>query len=872
MRPSALLTFLILPLTVVAEDCVDYATGDQAWIGVTNTVSDAFNQAVVGNHAYVAGSGISIIDISDPTMPVVESVIEGVGGGVAVDWPYLYSGGTESFSVVDVSSASDPVLLASIPVAEGGLPSDVVYGFDHVFYLSNEDSRRNLVCVDVTDPTLPVVVSSLVLGGDGLYALSLSGNYLYIAHGYEGIDVVDVSNPSSPNLVGNGSTANRALDISLEHPYAYVADRYGGLQILTIEDPLSPSVVGSLPSLGHAYGVDIDDQHAYVSDTSNLYVVNIESPSTPWLVGSLGTGHGYPYVYNVEVEGDLVCAVEGPNWFQIAPIQCGSVGTVVIDVEPEGIAAPWELNGPTGQVLGVGDSILSSMGIGTYSITWGELPDWISPEPDTLELEADGAITFLGIYEPIPIIETFAITNGSSAFDRGYAVLEAVDDGFIIAGRNDSWSTQGEWVFKINDFGEEVWSRHYQSNGYHSFKGLDYSTEGYILTGYSGGAYADLWIMNIDHAGEEVFNELFNTDGAAWNDGNAVRRTTDGGYIAFGRTAWGWPNHAWYLVRTDSAGSLLWEQVYDESTESHDSEAGRDLQQTPDGGFLLVGGYLDNPTDARLVKVDSLGVVEWSQSFGGEAADVFNTVRILENGDYLVAGSTSSYGSGGSDGWLLRLDPTGNEIWSQTFGGSADDGFAAVEADPSGGYILTGATRSEGSGEADLWLVRTDEHGVVLWSRAYGGAEDDDGNDVKPTSDGGYIITGGTQSFGEGNWDAWVLKTNGEGLVDSLVTSVEDESPAYTQGTLLQNYPNPFNPKTVIRFRLPEASQVALTGHDIAGRLVTTLLSRENCESGSHEIVWNGQDYHGRKVASGVYFVRLVAGDHKESMKVVLLK
>jgi hypothetical protein len=163
----SVVTMALLIVVPSGATCVDYSTGQQAWVGDTSTVPDAFNQAVVGDYAYVAGTGIDIIDISDPASPTVVGGIEAVGGGVAANWPYLYSGSIESFSVFDVSDPTDPIQLASIPVSNSVSPSDVVYGSGHVFYLSNGDSR-NLVCVDVTNPSQPTISSSLNLGGDGL--------------------------------------------------------------------------------------------------------------------------------------------------------------------------------------------------------------------------------------------------------------------------------------------------------------------------------------------------------------------------------------------------------------------------------------------------------------------------------------------------------------------------------------------------------------------------------------------------------------------------------------------------------------------------------------------------------------------------------
>jgi len=852
---------------------MDYFPDPAPALSEIDLPGSALGVDIYDNYAIVAAwsNGIQIVDVTDVENPVlVSSAGDAYCFDVSVMAHYAVTAHDYGVKIYDIADPVNPVELSYLAI--GGDAVSVVASGGLAYVASHHSGFK---IVDVTDPTAPHLLSTVSLGGTTV-GVDVQGDYAYVTN-IEDLSIIDVSDPAAPFVTSNIHTEGWYLDVNDD--LAYVPENTNGepkLRIFDISDPYYPSSISvlSLPGVSSNGVVKYDQGVLYnLTREHGCNVIDVSEPTDPVIIGLVST--------NGE-EGKSIAI--GPNFIAIPDHEAGlkllwpacdpdeDSGTIIVDVEPAEVgAAMWVLESADISLTGSGDSTIVGMQSGEYSITWSDVDDWITPLPDTLELVPGGTVIFQGLYEAIPSIETFSLTFGGSDTERGSAVLEGVDDGYIIAGRNDSWSIQGEWVFKIDELGEEVWSRHYQSNGYHSFKGLDYSTEGYVLTGYSGGAYADLWIMNIDLDGEEVFNELFNTDGNAWNDGNAVLQTSDGGYIALGRTAWGWPNHAWYLIRTDSNGSQLWERVYDESTEAHDTEAGRDLAQTSDGGFILVGSYLDNPTDARLVKVDSLGEVEWDRSFGGGQADGFTSICTLDNG-FLIAGSTSSYGSGGSDGWIVRTDSLGDEVWSQTYGGSADDGFSAVELDPSGGFILTGASRSEGSGEADLWLLRVDEVGDVLWSRVYGGAEDDDGTDVKPTSDGGYIVTGGTKSFGGGDWDVWVLKTDEEGLVDSLVTAVEDGSPAYLGSTFLQNFPNPFNPKTTIRFNLPEASQVALTVHDITGRLVSTLLTVKHLESGVHEVEWNGLNTFGHEASSGVYFVRLISSNHSESMKVVLLR
>jgi hypothetical protein len=113
--------------------------------------------------------------------------------------------------------------------------------------------------------------------------------------------------------------------------------------------------------------------------------------------------------------------------------------------------------------------------------------------------------------------------------------------------------------------------------------------------------------------------------------------------------------------------------------------------------------------------------------------------------------------------WLIKLGLNGRTDWTRTFGGVEWDWGNAVHETPDGGYILVGTTLSFGAGGSDVWLIKTDTEGQEEWSRTYGGHSLDFGLSVQPTSDGGYIIAGQTYSFGAGNGDLWLIKTDSEG-------------------------------------------------------------------------------------------------------------
>ena len=255
-------------------------------------------------------------------------------------------------------------------------------------------------------------------------------------------------------------------------------------------------------------------------------------------------------------------------------------------------------------------------------------------------------------------------------------------------------------------------------------------------------------------ANEAPGEEWSKTFGGPVSSFRSVQQTSDGGYIITGYTG----GDVW-LVKTDAAGNEEWSKTFG----GLDADIGFSVQQTSDGGYIVAGstssfgaGY----SDLWLIKTDAAGNEEWSKTFGGTSYDEGRSVQQTSDGGYIVAGSTSSFGAGYSDLWLIKTDAAGNEEWSKTFGGTGNDYGYSVQQTSDGGYIIVGKTTSYGAGGADLWLIKTDAAGNEEWSKTFGGSWGDTGYSVQQTSDGGYIIVGYTLSY---DYDLWVIKTDSEG-------------------------------------------------------------------------------------------------------------
>ncbi len=237
------------------------------------------------------------------------------------------------------------------------------------------------------------------------------------------------------------------------------------------------------------------------------------------------------------------------------------------------------------------------------------------------------------------------------------------------------------------------------------------------------------------------------TYGGADNDGGyAVQQTSDSGYIITGWTySFGAGGYDVYLIKTDSLGDTLWTRTYGTS----DSEIGRSVQQTSDGGYIIAGNiWFTDHDDVYLIKTDSFGDTLWTKHYGGTSWDRGYSVQQTFDKGYIVAGYTHSFGAVNFMVYLIKTDSLGDTVWTKTYGGSDADEARSVEQTADHGYFIVGTTWSfAGGGYNDVWLLKTDSLGDTLWTKVYGGSDGEWGFSGYQTSDGGYIVTGMTESF-----------------------------------------------------------------------------------------------------------------------------
>lgn len=273
------------------------------------------------------------------------------------------------------------------------------------------------------------------------------------------------------------------------------------------------------------------------------------------------------------------------------------------------------------------------------------------------------------------------------------------------------------------------------------------SDGGYVIAGTThsfGAGSADFWLFKIDANGTVEWNQTYGGLGA--DVAVAMVQTSDGGYAIAGETySFGAGDSDFWLVKVDSSGSIQWNRTYGEPT----ADGAKSVIQTSDGGYALAGYLTENNTgrDLWLVKTDSAGNMQWNRTYGGTGSDNANSVIQTGNGGYALAGTTKSFSFDiSSDGWLVKTDSDGNMEWNKTYDGDGGfDGANSLVQTSDGGYTFAGHTG--GFIGQNVWIVKTDSNGSIVWEEIWDIPEPTQTNSLIQTRDEGYAVTGWTESL-----------------------------------------------------------------------------------------------------------------------------
>jgi hypothetical protein len=455
--------------------------------------------------------------------------------------------------------------------------------------------------------------------------------------------------------------------------------------------------------------------------------------------------------------------------------------------------------------------------------------------------------------------------------EGGNSGLQTSDGGYLIIGSTFSFGA-GKfdiYLIKISPLGSTAWTRTY--GGIDTEYGYDIKETddgGYVIIGSTrsfGNGGKDVYLVKIDSLGDPQWSRTYG--GAGNDEGRAIIPTADRGFMICGSTdSYGAGYSDFYLIRTDSSGDTTWTRTFGGSG----GEAGYGISRTADGGYVAVGStgsFGEGYSSVYVVRVDSLGDSLWADAYGGSSADIGYAVTNCVDGGYLIAGGTASFGAGYTDAYLLKTDSLGIVEWQKAFGGAKDDRAYSICRSLDGGYLLTGTSESFGAGKLDIYMIKTTPSGDTLWTATFGGSNSDYGRMVFQEQGRNYILIGDSYSFSSGGSDVYVIKIRGE------TTPVNDvDFDCLPRGFELgQNYPNPFNLTTTIEYTLPRHSKVEISVYNILGQVVRQWRI-DFKRAGTHSLQWDGTEDCGAAVATGIYFCRMIAGDFVETRKMVLVK
>jgi len=245
-------------------------------------------------------------------------------------------------------------------------------------------------------------------------------------------------------------------------------------------------------------------------------------------------------------------------------------------------------------------------------------------------------------------------------------------------------------------------------------------------------------------------------------EARSVRETKDKGYICTGYTvSERRTDFDIKVVKLDASGNLVWEKTF--GGEFH--ERSYSVQQTSDGGYVVAGYTMSfgaGGRDVYVLKLDANGNTLWERTFGGSGDDVAHSIQQTSDGGYIVGGYTESFGTSGKNIYVLKLDADGKRVWERTFKGTGDDMAHSVQQTSDGGYILAGRTRSLDTGHKEACVIKLDAKGDLVWQSTFSGTGDSIAFCVQETTDGGYIVAGVADSVGVGS-SISVLKLNASG-------------------------------------------------------------------------------------------------------------
>ncbi len=685
-----------------------------------------------------------------------------------------------------------------------GNGSDIALSGQVAFLTTDAPS---LIALDVSDPTTPVLLGS-VTTSPGPVSIALQGSYAYVSCGSAGVQVVDVSDPAAMQIVGGVAPPGVADGITISGTKAYVAYRLAGFSIFDLANPIAPVLLGTFDTPGEARDVAVVGTRAYVADTNfGLRIVNVANPAAPAPLGSVDTPSK---ALAVRVVGNY--AYIGDDFsLQIADVSNPALPVIAGAVLTDGTAACLAMSGTNAFLSGTNCIKAVDVGNPHAPVVIGSMPDgrFITA------IEVVGNVAYVAKGGNMPF----------SAFD--------------ISTR----STPGPLAVyhptgKVNTL---------QVAGIYGYLGMD----------GAGGGFRVLDLSNPISPVQVASLSVPNVFDIALDGTRAFALSN----VASGRLV--------SINLSDPAHPTLYQSLVPPEFVSCIAVAGSYAYLGCWSGNLLVADC-SNPSAMSIVATIPVSLRNLDAVVSGHylyLASSSHGVNVLDIADPLhpaVAANlpgTLAEGVGLSGHYLLR------SLWGSGFAiDDVTDPTAPVTVSQLNGAAWANDTAIDGT---NAYMVGDSNPGG-LWVMDFS-------NSAAPKIVGSAMLPATSEEVTVARGVVYV-SCGTEGLVMMPTTCPLNAAGVDGEGSLLSTLklsssaPNPMRDVASVRLSLARPEQVASTVFDASGRAVRVLLPSSQLSAGTSELTWDGRDAQGRLVPQGVYFVRVVASGENQESKVVLVR
>jgi regulation of enolase protein 1 (concanavalin A-like superfamily) len=406
---------------------------------------------------------------------------------------------------------------------------------------------------------------------------------------------------------------------------------------------------------------------------------------------------------------------------------------------------------------------------------------------------------------------TFEKTYGGNLDDSGQAVLQTNDNGYIITGAIGV-AGHGEDVclIKTDEYGNVQWSKTY--GGIENEQGVTIHQTmdgGYFVICRKGemGSF-DIYLIKTDENGDTLLTKTY---GDYFNDlPIESEQTNDDGYIITGQKGQ-MGNSDVFLMKINENGDIIWTKTFGGFTD----DSGNSVYQTNDNGFIISGwtySFGAGNSDVYLIKTNEIGDTTWTKTIGGPDYEYGGIIFQTSDEGYIISGTSEISPTWDRNVYLIKTDENGNSIWTKSFGGLGSEYPSSMKRNNDNGYIITGKIEGYGNLE-DVYLIKIDENGDSLWTKSIGGAANEAGYSVQQTNDNGFVIAGVSNSFSSGDYDIYLIKTNENGLVLG-------NNEYLSEDFNFNIFPNPGSGLFTIDFANTERNLTSLEIYNLDGQLI----------------------------------------------------